>query len=261
MTAALGTRSVWQRDTELLRTLVERQLRLRSKRSVVGVVWPAVSPLVMLGLYSFVFNRVFSVPVERYPEFLLAGLLPWAFLAQAVAASISSLSIEAMLIKRAPFRHQLIPMAMILSMACYFVVTLIGFCAYLAYHGRLNWTLVPLLVLPTVAVILFVTAVGQMLALFDIYNRDLRWVIGNVLSIWFFLLPIVYQRQMAPSSLDFLRSVDPMNLIIGQYRDLLYFGSVPDAGPMILMLMLSGGFFAMCQFLFARFSHEIPKDV
>lgn len=261
MSTITRTRAVVRRDGELLRTLVERQLRLRSKRSVVGVIWPAASPLVMLGLYSFVFNRVFSVPVERYPEFLFAGLLPWAFLSQAVAASISSLSVEGMLIRRAPFRHQLIPMAMVLSMAVYFLVTLVGFCAYLAFYGRLNWALVPLLALPTLSVILFVTAVGQVLSLFDIYNRDMRWVIGNILTIWFFLLPIVYRRQMAPESLDILRSIDPMNLIIGQYRDLLYFGSVPRPGPMISMVLLSGGFFLLCQLGFTRLSRELPKDV
>ena len=100
------------------------------------------------------------------------------------------------------------------------------FCGYLAYHGRLHWALVPLLLVPTVAVILFAAAVGQIVALFDVYNRDLRWVVGNVLTIWFFLLPVVYRREMAPHSLSFLTSVDPMNMIIGQFRDILYYGHI-----------------------------------
>ncbi|HAS09434.1 MAG TPA: hypothetical protein DCS55_02775 [Acidimicrobiaceae bacterium] len=248
-------------DAELLLTLVERQLRVRSKRSMLGMVWPSVSPLVMLALYSYVFNRVFNVPVERYPEFLFAGLLPWAFLSQSVATSIPSLSVEAPLVRRAPFRHELVPMANVLAHALYFVVSTVGFCAYLAWHGRLAWSVLPALVAPMLAVVVFGAGLCQVLALFDVYNRDLRWVVGNVLTIWFFLLPIVYRPQMVPEGLQFLQSTDPMNMIVGQFRDVLYYGSVSRPGHMALMLIVSAVFFVVCTAVFRRCSGELPKDL
>ena len=248
-------------DGELLFTLVERQLLLRSKRALIGMVWPAVSPVVMLGLYTFVFNRVFEVPVPRYPEFLFAALIPWAFLSQSIAGCISSLSLEADLVRRSPFRHELVPIAVVAAMALYFIATLMVFCGYLAYHGRLHWALVPLLLVPTAAVILFSAAVGQLVALFDVYNRDLRWVVGNVLTIWFFLLPVVYRREMAPHSLSFLTSVDPMNMIIGQFRDILYYGHISRPLHLGLMLVVCAAFFLACRSLFHVLGHELPKDI
>jgi ABC-type polysaccharide/polyol phosphate export permease len=246
---------------DLLRTLVVRNLWIRSKRSMLGMAWPALSPLVMLALYSYVFRRVFDVPIERYPEFLFAGLLPWAFLSQSIGAALASLSAEAMLIRRAKFPFEYVPLAMVLSQAIYLVAGVLGFAAYLAWHGRLDWALAPLLLVPTLAVVLFTSGLGQLLALFDVYNRDLRWVVGNVLTIWFFLVPIVYRQQMAPDGMLFLRSVDPMNMIIGQYRDILYYGDIHRWDHLALMLVVCVVFFLGSGVIFRRLGRDLSKDV
>ena len=248
-------------NTELLLTLVQRQLLIRSKRAVIGTIWPSLAPLVMLGLYTFVFNRVFEVPVARYPEFLFAALIPWAFFSQSLTASISSVSIEADLVRRSPFPHEFLPIAVVVSMSLYFLATLAAFCGYLAFHGRLDWALVPVLVVPTVAVVLFSAGMGQLVALFDIYNRDLRWIVGNILTIWFFLLPVVYRRDMKPEGLSFLDSVDPMNMIVGQFRDILYYQQVSRPLHLALMFVVSAGFFVASRALFRRLGRELPKDL
>lgn len=248
-------------SVELLLTLVQRQLLLRSKRALIGAVWPAIAPLVMLALYSFVFNRIFTVPVPRYPEFLFAALLPWVFLSQSISASISSLSLEADLVRRAPFRHELVPIASVLAMAMYLLVTLLGFCAYLAIHGQLAWELAPVLLVPTASVVLLAAGIGQIVALFDVYNRDLRWVVGNLLTVWFFLLPIVYRRDMAPRALSFLDSTDPMNMIVGQFRSILYEQEVSRPAHLVLMLLVCIVFFLGSRAFFHRFGAELPKDI
>src|SRR3712207_2750958 len=86
---------------ELFTALVQRNLRLRAKRSLMGVAWPIVAPLFLLALYAYVFNRVFTVPIDHYPEYLFAGLLPWTFLAQTRGVVTGSLTAEADLIRRA----------------------------------------------------------------------------------------------------------------------------------------------------------------
>ena len=88
---------------ELLWTLVERQLRLRSKRSIMGILWPLLSPFFLLALYTFVLASVFDVPVEDYGVYLFAGLLPWTFLVQTINDSLQSISLEPDLVRRAPF--------------------------------------------------------------------------------------------------------------------------------------------------------------
>ena len=259
--ALAGLAAVPIRHRALLHTLIGRQLRLRMKRSTFGLVWPLVAPLFLYGLYLFVFNGIFDVPVDRYPEYLLIGLLPWAFLVQTLSTSISSISFEPELIRRARFPYELLPVASLLTMSLYFLASLTALLGYLAVTGQLTYSLLPLLILPIASLYLFVGAVSLVLALIDVYNRDLRQVLANLLTVWFFLVPIVYRQQDLGSELRFLQSVDPANLIVGQFRRILYDGFIPHPEQLfeLLAICLVTWLFALA--LFRRFAPRLPKEV
>jgi ABC-type polysaccharide/polyol phosphate export permease/GT2 family glycosyltransferase len=248
-------------NRRLLWILVVRQLKLRSKRSLVGIVWPFSAPVFLLGLYVFVFQGIFDVPVSRYPEFLFAGLLPWTFLTQTLGSAVMSISLEPELIRRSRFPYELLPMATVTVMSLYFLVTLVGFVAYLAIVGQLSFAVLPILVVPVLSVYLFVGALGVLLALIDVYNRDLRMVLANLLTVWFFLVPIVYRQEDLGSGLRFLQSVDPANLIVGQFRDVLYYGHISHLGHMFVMLALCLATWLVCLEIFRRHDSRLPKEV
>ena len=261
---ARGARSAFsdlRRSGELFLALVERQLRARAKRTWMGVVWPIVSPAFLLFLYVFVFQSVFNVPIEHYGWYLFAALLPWTFLVQALGAGLTSLALEPELIRRAPFAYELIPLASVAVMAVYFLISLVVFIGYLALFGHLVWSVLPAILLPVIAVLLLVSAITLLLSLVDVYNRDLRQLLNNLLTIWFFLVPIVYRPNMTPSKLKVLRSIDPMNLTIGQFRDVLYYGHLSHPNHMAIMLAVSAGAFAVALVVFRRLAVNLPKDV
>ncbi len=246
---------------ELFGALVERELRLRAKKSWFGVGWPVLAPFFLLALYTFVFRSVLRVPIDDYPLFLLSGLLPWTFLSQSLGQAITSLSREPELIRRARFAYELLPTASVAVMGIYLLGNLAAFIVYLGATGRLSQALLPVLVVPLSALVLFTAAVAIVLALVDVYNRDLREVLGNLLVIWFFLVPIVYRQDMVTGRLGVLRSVDPMNLIVGQFRDILYWGQVSRPGHLLLMLVLCAGSLVISLTVFRRFAPQIPKEV
>jgi ABC-type polysaccharide/polyol phosphate export permease len=228
---APGRATTWDH----INVLVARQFRLRSKRAVLGIAWPIIAPLFLLLLYAVVFQNVFRVPVAHYGVFLMTGLLPWSFLAQTLGQSVTSIANEADLIRRTRFRAELLPIAVTIVMAAYFIVTLLGFVAWLGVTGQLDAALLPALVFPIGSLVLFVAGTAVALALLDVYNRDLRWVLGNLLTVWFFLVPVVYRPGMAHGWLRSLRSVDPMNMVIGEFREILYRGSIayPSHVPVV----------------------------
>lgn len=244
-----------------LSVLTERQLRLRTKRSHLGTVWPLVAPFSMMLLYTFIFNRVFDAGIPDYPIFLLCGLLPWSFLTQTLGKTIGSITSHPELVRSLPLRAELIPLSGVVVQAATFVAGTVGFVVFLGVTGRLHVALLPALLLPITALLLLIGGLSLILALIDVYNRDLRMVLGNILLIWFFLVPIVYRRAMAPESLAFLSSVDPMNLIVGQFRAVLYHGKIDRPDHLVLMLALSGGLFVACWAIFRRFSKHLPEDV
>ncbi|MDP8975942.1 MAG: ABC transporter permease [Actinomycetota bacterium] len=246
---------------QLLAALVERDVRIRRKRSWFGVVWPALAPLFLMVLYVFVFRSVFRVPIPRYSEFLFAGLLPWTFLAQALGQSVTTISSEGDLVRRTPFHYELLPVATVVVMGLYFLITLFGFVVFLGVRGHLDVVVLPVVALPIVALFLLVSSIAMILSLIDVYNRDLRQLLGNLLTIWFFLVPVVYRAEMAPSAVRFLRSLDPMNMIVGQFRDILHYGQVSRPLHTVLMLTVCSVCFMASRALFRHFAPSLPKDV
>jgi ABC-type polysaccharide/polyol phosphate export permease len=175
---------------ELLAVLVERQLRLRAKRSFFGVAWPLIAPLLLLVLYTFVFGRVFDLPLDDYPVFLFAGLLPWTFLVQSVHDGLQSISFEPDLVRRAPFPYAFLPLARVVVMGIPFLALLVAFSVYSLVTDRLQPEQIPLLLIPVVSVTAIVATLTMLTALVDVFNRDIRYVLNNVITVWFFLAPI-----------------------------------------------------------------------
>jgi ABC-type polysaccharide/polyol phosphate export permease len=146
-------------------------------------------------------------------------------------------------------------------MGFYFLVSLTGFVVYLAFQGQVVYSVLPALALPIVALFLLISSISMVLSLIDVYNRDLRMVLGNILTVWFFLVPIVYRPGMTPGPLRFLRSIDPMNMIVGQFRDILHFGQLSRPIHAALMLVVCSGLFVVCRTGFRRLSRDLAKDI
>jgi lipopolysaccharide transport system permease protein len=245
---------------KLFLTLIQRQLYLRAKRALMGTIWPIVAPGFLLVLYIFVFRRVLEIPIERYPVFLLCGLLPWSFLVQTLGKALLSLSTEQDIVRKARFPYEMLPMAAAISHALNMLAGLGIFVAALAIFGDLNYAVLPFIVVPVIAVTLLVMGLAILVGLTDVYNHDLRQVLNNLLTIWFFLVPIVYLPAMAPESVRTLQSVDPMGLVVAQFRAVLYEGSV-DVTQMAATLLLCTAIFLLSLAVFRRYSADLPKDV
>jgi ABC-type polysaccharide/polyol phosphate export permease len=188
-------------------------------------------------------------------------MLPWAFLTTTVTRASSSISSEVDMLRKAPFPPELLPLSNVVANTIDFAVTLAIFVVALLVRGELPLPTLPVLVAPVVAVVLVTMALSMLVGLVDVYSHDLRRVLGNVLTVWFFLVPIVYRPHMAPESIAFIRSFDPMNLVVTQMRDVLYRGRLLHTAELGLMVTLSAAVFVGALLLFRRFATDLAKDV
>lgn len=246
---------------DLARVLVVRQIRLIVKRTVFGIFLPLAVPLILFLLYIFVFHSVFHVKLPRYPIYLFAGLLPWTYLSQNLSSAATSLSREAELVRRARFPYALLPMASTAAGLVFLLITLSGFIIVLGATGHLVPSLLPVLILPVLALYLFVSGLGLVLAVIDVYNRDLRALLSNIIQVWFFLVPVVDSQAVLSRHLGALVDDDPVSFIVGEFRELLYFGKLGSAGRTVAMMVICGGFFALCLAFFTRTTRSLAKDV
>ncbi len=111
------------------------------------------------------------------------------------------------------------------------------------------------------SLVLLVATLAMLLALVDVFSRDLRHLLNNLLTVWFFLVPIVYHRRMVSDRVRWFTAVDPMRWIVDQFRDVLYDGQVDRPWAHVLTLVVCAAIFVGGLALFRRLAVDLAKDV
>ncbi len=217
---------------ELLWALGMREVRVRYKQSVLGVLWAAIQPLTMMFIFTVVFSRFARLPSEGvpYPVFSYAALLPWNFFSSAVANAITSVAGAGALIKKVYFPRAVLPLASMLTSGLDFLVSAGVFGLLLAYYGvPVGWQalyLLPLLLLQ----VAFMIGVSLLLSAFNAYYRDVRYVLPIALQVWLYATPVVWSMTMVPERYRMgYALLNPMAAVIDGWRAAVLRASAPDA--------------------------------
>ncbi len=227
------------RYRELIRNLVVSDLKARYKNSMLGFVWTLLNPLAMMLVFTVVFSFLSpNQQIEKYPLFLLCGLLPWNFFADSLGASVNSLVGNANLIKKVYFPREVLPIASVLAQLVNFLLAfLLLFIALLVFRAQFSpWLwLLPLVILIQTC---FTVGIALILSTLNVFFRDTVIVLNVVILAWFFLTPVFYAVTVLPVSytlwgipLNLQRLfyiLNPLASLINMYRDLLYWGYRTD---------------------------------
>jgi ABC-type polysaccharide/polyol phosphate export permease len=219
---------------ELLRNLVSRNLKVRYRNSVLGVLWSLLNPLLMTLVFTIVFTLMIPSNIPNYPVFFMCGFLPWTLLSSSLTEGTGSIINNAALIKKVYFPREILPISDVISNLVNFLIALIVLFAML-YVFRMKLTaavfMLPLIILTQV---MFVTGLTLMLATANVFYRDTQHILTILLQAWFFLTPIFYPITVLPKSAQILgftvdiqlwvRRLNPMASLIASYRDVLYRG-------------------------------------
>ncbi len=256
---------------ELLKNLVIRDLKVRYKNSVLGVLWSLLNPLLMTLVFTLVFTLMLSRGVEDYPVFFLCGYLPWSFLAASVGGATQEIVGNASLIKKVYFPRELLPLSGVLSNLVNFLIALLVLFAMLLVF-RIKLTPAALM-LPLLIFIqtLFVLGLAFFLSTANVFYRDTQHILQPVMQAWFFLTPIFYSIKTLPESAEILgltvniqlwaRRLNPMASLVASYRDILYWG-VPTGLDFLLRTAVTClVVFVIGYLIFLRFSPSFGEEV
>lgn len=230
-------RELWQ-YRELIRNLVERDLKVRYKNSALGIAWSWLNPLLMMLVLTVVFTVMAAQTNQpAYHVSVLIGILAWNFFSASVVGATGSIVNNAHLIKKVYFPRAVLPVSIVLSNMINFLIALpvffvLAWLSGVPLSGRIELTLwLPVVLLVQVV---FTTGVGLILSTVNVFYRDTQIIMEVVMLAWFFLTPIVYPIETVPetarllgATLDMRRLVfiaNPMASIISSYRDVLYYG-------------------------------------
>src|SRR5688572_21431481 len=187
----------------LIQTLVVRELKARYRGSTLGFFWSFFNPLMLLLVYTFVFKVVLRdahpPEIEPYALFLFCGLLPWTWFSSSLTESSNVLISGGNLIKKVLFPAEVLPIVTVLANMVHFFLGLPILAAFLLYY-RASLEPIELVWFPLVVLVQLLLTVGLALIVsaLTVHFRDIKDLLANLLTFWFFATPIIYPMAAAP---------------------------------------------------------------
>lgn len=246
---------------EMLINLVLKELRARYKGSVLGFLWSFFNPLLMLIVYSVVFSYIMRTNVPNYPMFVFVALLPWNFFANSLLQGSVSLVQNSALIKKVYFPREILPSASVLANAVNYVLSLLILIpALILFHIKLTWAISAFPFVLLVQTIL-VLGLGVLVSVLNVYFRDLEHILGVLVSVWFFLTPVIYPIDLIPEKVKVYFIYNPMTPVIEAYRNIFFNGLWPNWRDMALLLIFSTILLLVSLLVFNRLQRNVAEEL
>ncbi len=252
---------------ELLGNLVQREVKGKYRRTVLGQLWSLLNPLATMLVYTIVFSFIFRARpavgdpsgLDIYPLWLMCGLLAWSYFTRVVTGGLNSIVSNAGLIKKVYFPRAHLPFAVTLSTGFTWLLELGVLIVALWIFGGFPIPWIPLLVVAMVLLALFATGVGMLLAIINVHFRDTQHFTAIVIQMWFYLSPVIYPISLVEEAAErhgewilTLYRLNPMERFIAVFRDLLYDNAFPPLDDALVCVAWAVGAFAVGYAVFVR---------
>jgi lipopolysaccharide transport system permease protein len=251
----------------LIQSLVVRDVKARYRGSVLGFFWSFINPLLLLLVYTFVFKYVMPNrgTAEPYSLFLFCGILPWTWFSSSLIESSGVLVSGGNLIKKVLFPAEVLPIVTVLANMVHFFFALpilVIFLFFATDHAvppvtELAW-------FPVVVLIQLILTFGFALILsaLTVHFRDIRDILANILTVWFFATPVIYPWMDAPAGTKRFLSFNPVAHLIVSYQEILFFvGPFGHLKWLLVLGVISIFFFLFGYFIFDRLRDTFAEEV
>ncbi|WP_319424437.1 ABC transporter permease [Burkholderia plantarii] len=223
-----------KRNRALIHGLIQREISSRYRGSMLGILWSVLNPLLMLGVYAFVFTVVFkpkwaqASPKSEFVMAMYAGIIVFNFFSECVNRAPGLILANVNYVKKVVFPLEILPVVTLGSAAFQLAINLVIWLVfYIAWFGApgLSILLLPVVLLPLFAMTL---GISWLLAALGVYLRDISQVIGIAVMMLMHLSPVFYPLSMVPARFRTILSFGPLTLAVEQARDAMMWSRGPD---------------------------------
>jgi ABC-2 type transport system permease protein len=242
------------RYRDLIWTLVARELKVRYRRSAIGLMWSLLQPLLTLLVLHFVFSTVFRFNIENYSVYALSGLLFWNFFSQSIITSMNSLRGNARILQKLPVPRAVFPIASVISGVINLLFALIPLFARHPLGPEIAFLPVAILIAA-----IFTLGAGLLLAPLAVFFTDVVELVTVFLTLLFYLTPVFYPKQIVMHH-DFFWVIryNPVRSILEVFRDPIFLHKIPPITHLSVALVLALAALVVGAYAFNKMSDRIP---
>jgi len=223
----------------LLKELVSRDIKIKYRRSVLGILWSLLNPLMMMIVLSIVFSALFKHAIPNFPVYLLSGRLIYDFFSQGTRAAMVSIRSSASLLKKVYIPKYMFPLSKVLSTFVTFLISMIVLLIVMLVT-RVDFTLnIIFAILPLFYILLFTIGCGLIISTLAVFFRDVEHLYDVILLAWMYFTPLFYPAEIVPRKYQFLLKINPLYYIITIFREAILYGKMPSLGYNIICLSFS----------------------
>jgi ABC-type polysaccharide/polyol phosphate export permease len=248
---------------ELLFNLAKREIAARYKQSILGYGWVIINPLAQLLVLSFVFSTILRVNSLGVPFiiFLAVALLPWNFFSASLTHSANALVSNSSLITKIYFPREILVYATIIAKIVDFLFSVLILMFFLAFYHVPMTIMVLWIPLIFLIQLLLTTGISLMLAAFNLFYRDIQYLLTLVIMVWMYLTPIMYPIEIIPERFRFIMSLNPMAVIVNAYRQVIIGGGAPNTQSLAIGFFISVFIFIIGFMIFKKLEGQFADYV
>jgi ABC-type polysaccharide/polyol phosphate export permease len=259
--AVVGLRRLFAYRT-LLKYLVLKEIKVKSRGTYLGVAWTLINPLFTIVVYFVTFRHIFRVGIPNFLSFFLIGFLMWTFFSRSVTAAATCILANESMVKRSVFPLEILPLTVVLYHLFHHMiaVTIALPLMVMLWSVRFTWNLLWVGVV-MVAFAAFTLAIAMWLATTSVFFRDTRDILEVTLPMLFWATPIFYSPEMAPHYLQPVLAANPLANFIGVMRSAILEGRAPSAGQYGVMMLWVSVALASGVSVFMRYRPRFAEEL
>ena len=218
----------------LLSELVKKGIKLKYRRSYLGMIWSMLEPLLTMIVLTIVFGTLYGNTDRTFPVYILTGRLLYSFFSQSTKAALKSIRQNSAMIKKVYVPKYLFVIARVFSSFINLMASLVALILVMvAMRAELHWTVV-LSVIPLAMIILFSLGVGMLLAALTVKFRDIMHLYSVFTTGLLYLTPVIYPMSILPEAVRIVVNINPLTNMVQMFRNVMFYNTLPTFSSIVL---------------------------
>ncbi|MCC0655736.1 ABC transporter permease [Clostridioides sp. ES-S-0123-01] len=212
----------------LLRELVVRDIKVKYKKSILGLLWTLLNPLLTMLVLTIVFSNIFRFDIDNFPVYLITGQVMFNFFSESTNMAMESIIGNAQLIKKVYIPKYVFPISKILSS---FVNLLFALIAVIILMFFMNIHITKAIIFAPVSLLYMLMlslGIGLLLSAINVFFRDTQHLYSVMLTAWMYITPIFYPLNIIPTKFKWIINLNPLRYIIEHFRQCVLYGNIPS---------------------------------